>query len=371
LFHPQTIWHRTPLLHLASLMPGDHLQNGVLNRVVPITYKPYNFFLAPHSRNRVSALHNMPLVHNTVYSYMIRNDLTHTVLDFADLTNGNVLAIGWGWHGGSNQKWKLIQVGAPNLNTWRLQNQRDNPGRFLSRQANLHDRLVGMIADADATFVIQRIPGPSERYRILNDNDGQAVTLITGGPGEEVHDIAEADQVLDLHADGPPIALQPVENNNRAQIWSFLPVAQLPVEDGSYQIVNSQTGLVLDLTENNAGAPVHGLESEHEVDQTWFVAKVQNSDCYTFKNSRVADRFLAPPPGAPGNDAALSGRVGAEAARFNVRKIPGTQLYKIFFDSLVATNHRGLAVNLVNAAPNAAPGAVNLRTQTAQTWSFV
>ena len=44
---------------------------------------------------------------------------------------------------------------------------------------------------------------------------------------------------------------------------------------------------------------------------------------------------------------------------------------RIFFDSLVATNHRGLAVNLVNAAPNAAPGAVNLRTQTAQTWSFV
>lgn len=50
---------------------------------------------------------------------------------------------------------------------------------------------------------------------------------------------------------------------------------------------------------------------------------------------------------------------------------------RIFFDSLVATNHsaRGLAVNLVNAAPNAAPGAVNLRTQTAdaqtQTWYFI
>jgi len=48
----------------------------------PITgaYKPYEFFLAPHSRNRVSASYNMPLVHDTVYA--IRNDLTHTVLDF-------------------------------------------------------------------------------------------------------------------------------------------------------------------------------------------------------------------------------------------------------------------------------------------------
>ena len=101
------------------------LQNGALDRMFPITeaYKPYDFFLAPQSRNRVFASHNMPLVHNTVYSYMIRNDLTHTVLEFAYLIGDNVLgtptlpplacstmltraslAIGWGWHGEKNQK---------------------------------------------------------------------------------------------------------------------------------------------------------------------------------------------------------------------------------------------------------------------------
>lgn len=63
----------------------------------------------------------MPLIHNTVYT--IRNDLTHTVLDFSDLTDGNVLgtptfspgacnnvltrasvARGWGWHGRNSQQ---------------------------------------------------------------------------------------------------------------------------------------------------------------------------------------------------------------------------------------------------------------------------
>ena len=90
--------------------------------------------------------------------------------------------------------------------------------------------------------------------RILHN--ASAVTLITGGgPGEGVHGIEPNDQVHDLDADGPPTALQAVENNkqvpkHRAQLWSFLPVAQLPVEDGSYRIV-SKTGLVLDLTTNN------------------------------------------------------------------------------------------------------------------------
>jgi hypothetical protein len=61
----------------------------------------------------------------------------------------------------------------------------------------------------------------------------------------------------------------------------------------------------------------------------WIVAKDLNSDCYTFKNSRVADRFLASPPGGvPLDNAALSGRVEAGAARFTIRKIPGTKLYK-------------------------------------------
>ena len=50
----------------------------------------------------------------------------------------------------------------------------------------------------------------------------------------------------------------------------------------------------------------------------WIVSKDPSSDCYAFKNSRVPDRFLAPPPGAtPGNNTALSGRVAAEAAVFH------------------------------------------------------
>ena len=83
--------------------------------------------------------------------------------------------------------------------------------------------------------------------------NGLAVTLVTG---QEVYNIQDRDRVLDLHADGPPIALQRVEDGNRAQLWSFL-VATSPVtqalRNGSYQIVNSQTGLVLDLTDDNAG----------------------------------------------------------------------------------------------------------------------
>ncbi|KIM35072.1 hypothetical protein M413DRAFT_432892 [Hebeloma cylindrosporum] len=305
----------------------------------------------------------MPLVPNTVYT--IHNDLTHTVLDFSGLTSGKVLARGWGWHGRNNQQWKLIRVGAPDSNAWKLQNQQENPGRFLSRQPNHHDRrLVGVTSDADATFVIQRIAGPSERYRILGRNNGPAITLITGaGPGEGVHNIPQTDQVLDLDADGPPIAIQAVEGNDkapkyRAQLWSFIPVAPLPVEEGSYQIVNAQTGLVLDLTGNSVNDPVHGVVSQQGVDQRWIVEKDQNSDSYTLKNSRVADRFLAPQPGAaPENNANLSGRAVADAARFTIRKVPGTQLYKIFFDSFVTTDHsaRGLALNLANAAPNAAP----------------
>ena len=58
------------------------IQNGRL----PIykAYKPSDFFLVSPLLKRT----NMPLVHNTVYT--IRNDLTHTVLDFGDLTAGSV-----------------------------------------------------------------------------------------------------------------------------------------------------------------------------------------------------------------------------------------------------------------------------------------
>jgi len=175
-------------------------------------------------------------------------------------------------------QWKLIQVGAPNLNTWKFQNQGVNPSRFLSLWADFRNRrLVGALANgaaADATFIIQGIAGPSERYRCalsadclqsnadeygcrILDRDGRPATLITGGPGEGVHEVPGPRQVLDLYADGPAIAIQDTADANqqkyRAQLWSFLPVAQLPIKDGTYQIVNVQTGLVLDLTVNNEG----------------------------------------------------------------------------------------------------------------------
>jgi len=129
----------------------------------------------------------------------------------------------------------------------------------------------------------------------------------------------------------------------------------------------------------------------------WSITKDQNSDYYTFRNSRVNDRFLAHMPGANLTQAApLHGRFMAEAAHFTVRKVPGTQHYRcevslticvivssansydarIFYEPQVAANYnaRALTVNLANAEPGAAPGAVNLSIQTGaqpQTWAFV
>ena len=125
----------------------------------------------------------------------------------------------------------------------------------------------------------------------------------------------------------------------------------------------------------------------------WIVTKDPNNDWYTFKNSRVEDRFLAPAPGAaPTENAVLRGRATAEAARFTIRKVPGTKLYKyessltiyaivpntdarIFYDSLAGNTHRapGLSVNLDDVAA-VAPVAVNLSVRTGaqtQTWAFV
>jgi hypothetical protein len=82
-----------------------------------------------------------------------------------------------------------------------------------------------------------------------------AVTLVNG---QEVYKIEDCDRVVDLYADGPPIALQPVEENNRAQIWSFLeansPVTPALKNDRAYKIVNSHTGTVLDVA-NTVGNP--------------------------------------------------------------------------------------------------------------------
>jgi len=317
----------------------------------------------------------MPLVHDTIYA--IRNDLTHTVLDFTGNATRNVFVMGWGWHGGNNQKWRLIQVGAPNLNTWRLQHQPDNQGRFLcprleDAQPNGHHRLAGGVVACD--FVIQQV-GATERYRIrFND---LAVTLVTG---QEVYNIQDRDRVLDLHADGPPIALQPVVDDNHAQIWSFLaatePVTPALHNGGAYKIVNSQTGTVLDVADT-VGNPVHGLVSKGGGHHKWTVTG-GDQDCYMFESSTVADHFLAPDVAQndlPRNRTALMCRPEAQAARFTVRNVPGTRLYKIFFDPMADTDSvSGLAVNLavVDGAPDSLDGAVvSLQAAEAQKWYFV
>ena len=82
--------------------------------------------------------------------------------------------------------------------------------------------------------------------------DNRAVSLVTG---EEVHKIEAHDVLFDLHANGPPIALQPWAENS-AQIWLFHDMAAnfptngvwYPLTDnGTYKIVNSKTGTVLDI----------------------------------------------------------------------------------------------------------------------------
>ena len=94
-----------------------------------------------------------------------------------------------------------------------------------------------------------------------------ALTLATGGPQGDTHNINPTDQIPDLHADGAPIVLEAevadaaqtetlerkieIKNEQRAQIWSFRPVAELPLADGTYQILNSRTGTVLGVAVHN------------------------------------------------------------------------------------------------------------------------
>jgi len=85
--------------------------------------------------------------------------------------------------------------------------------------------------------------------RILFNNN-LAVTLVSGHT--RVHNIKDCDRVVDIHADGSPIALQPVVGTNRAQIWSFLvDLAVTPAlqNDRAYKVVNSHTGTVLDVAD--------------------------------------------------------------------------------------------------------------------------
>lgn len=82
-----------------------------------------------------------------------------------------------------------------------------------------------------------------------------AVTLVSGHTS--VHNIKDCGRVVDIHADGSPIALQPVVGTNCAQIWSFLAdLAATPAlqNDRGYKVVNSHTGTVLDVA-NTVGKP--------------------------------------------------------------------------------------------------------------------
>jgi hypothetical protein len=67
----------------------------------------------------------------------------------------------------------------------------------------------------------------------------------------------------------------------------------------------------------------------------WLVTNDSNRDRYTFKLVRAADDdgILTPAEtgiaaAPPGNPAPLRGQAAAQTARFIVRKVPGTHLYK-------------------------------------------
>lgn len=95
--------------------------------------------------------------------------------------------------------------------------------------------------------------------RILFNNN-LAVTLVSGH--NRMHNIKDCDRVVDIHADGSPIALQPVVGTDRAQIWSFLAdLAETPTLqiDRAYKVVNSHTGTVLDVADTIGNPGTHTL----------------------------------------------------------------------------------------------------------------
>ncbi|KAF8633256.1 hypothetical protein AX14_010734, partial [Amanita brunnescens Koide BX004] len=206
----------------------------------------------------------MPLVDKTVYT--IHNDLTGTVLDLS--ATG---VRGWGLHRKNSQQWKAsLVVGA--TRTWKFQN---GGGNWLSPHENnqaVNRRLVGNnnVGTALAFFLVPIPGGATGKYKILCvDNAGQAVTLVPGAG--LTPDVAAGDRVFDLQADGTPVALQAVvapagaganeaekltaKNNQRAQIWSFVPVVEWPLADGTYKIINYETNTVLGFETNAAASP--------------------------------------------------------------------------------------------------------------------
>lgn len=89
--------------------------------------------------------------------------------------------------------------------------------------------------------------------RIVHVHSGHVVTLVTG------HNVPGIGNVVrDLHADGAPIALQPVADAGAASIWSFVPIVQPPLEDGEYLISQGVANLVLDLAPGDANG-THAL----------------------------------------------------------------------------------------------------------------
>jgi hypothetical protein len=122
--------------------------------------------------------------------------------------------------------------------------------------------LKGTGAESQLTVCVISNADEYDSRILFND---LAVTLVTG---KEVYNIQDRDRVLDLHADGPPIALQPVEDDNRAQkyraqLWSFLAATLLvtpALQNGrAYKIVNSQTGTVLDVADTVGKPGTHTL----------------------------------------------------------------------------------------------------------------
>ncbi|KIJ96930.1 hypothetical protein K443DRAFT_269505 [Laccaria amethystina LaAM-08-1] len=232
--------------------------------------------------------------------------------------------------------------------------------------------------------------------RIKHAHD--AVTLATGGP-RDTHNIDADDQIFDRHADGAPIVLEAhvaeaaqtatperkieTKNNQRAQIWSFRPVAELPLADGTYQIANNRTGTVLSIAANaplatavfdanHANNTVQSRESQaNQTNQKWIVEKDADGDSYTFKNSRPGDhdRFLGTRDnGAPEAGRALHARGDAQKKKFTIRKVPDTNFYKIF--SVPNDHHVSpWAVNLGALDHGVYP--VALHADEAEKWSFV
>ncbi|KIJ96933.1 carbohydrate-binding module family 13 protein [Laccaria amethystina LaAM-08-1] len=326
----------------------------------------------------------MPLHDN--HTYVLRNELTHTVLDLTGNPERRLFGtptlsplpasiMGWKWHGHDNQKAGdgALSV-AIHADVCLL-----SGGPFKMAMTAGCSGVSKSMMISRASFLPSlkmhspiKITALSEAYshydcRILYDD--RAVSLVTG---EKVHKIEARDVLFDLHADGPPIALQPWAENS-AQIWLFhdltdeFPTTGIwnPLTNGTYKIVNSKTGTVLDI-EEYPGNPVHALASKGGNHHRWIVTLEGGSRTkYSFKSSANNNLFLAPETGDLGNGTAL---IGGTEKFFLVRKVPGTQLYKIFW------GNSQLAVNIavVDGEPDSAHGAVvSLQAAEAQTWYFV